>query len=157
MREWEWKNKPNTVALFIHLLIHANHKETKWQGVTIKAGQIVTGRKTLSLETGLSIQQVRNSLDHLKSTGEITVKPTNKYSVITVSEWALYQGNNKKPTNEQPSNQPTSNHQTTTSKECKELEEYKGLDFKNGNRNKKDIERQRNNDQILKDVEDGII
>ena len=80
--DWEWSSKPLTMAIFVHLLLKANHQENKWQGITIKAGQIVVGRKQLSADTGLTEQQVRTALNHLKSTSEITIKSTNKYSII---------------------------------------------------------------------------
>lgn len=121
INDWEWKTKPNTVALFIHLILNANHKDKKWRGKTIKAGQIVTGRKKLSQNTGLSEQQVRTSLNHLKSTNEVTIESTKEYSIISINNWDIFQG----PNQQNPNEQPTSNQPITTSKECKEVKECK--------------------------------
>ena len=83
INDWEWKKKPITLALFLHLIINANHKDKCWQGKLIKRGQLITGRKQLAAETGIPEQSIRTALDHLKSTREITIKSTNKYSIIT--------------------------------------------------------------------------
>lgn len=113
--EWEWYNEPNTFRLFIHLLLKANHKPKKWQGKTIEAGELVTGRKQLAQELKLSEQKIRTSLERLKSTNEITIKSTSKFSVITICKWETYQPQKgiEQPT-EQPAAQPTNNQQITT-------------------------------------------
>jgi hypothetical protein len=108
--DWEWYDDNNTMKLFIHLLLKANHKKKNWKGITIIKGQVLTGRKQLSFETKLSEQQIRTSLNKLKSTNEITIKTTNLYSLVSITNWNKYQGNNQPITNEQP----TSNQQVTT-------------------------------------------
>jgi hypothetical protein len=110
--DWEWYNDTNVTRLFLHLLLKANHKEKNWRGNTIKSGQLITGRKALSKETGLSEQQIRSSLDKLKSTNEITIQSTSRSSIITVVAWDSYQQINQELT----SNQPTDNQQITTNK-----------------------------------------
>jgi len=70
--EWEWYDDINTSRLFLHLLLKANFKDKKWHGIDVKRGEILTGRKELSKQTGLSEQQVRSSLNKLKSTSGLT-------------------------------------------------------------------------------------
>jgi len=70
----------------------------------------------------MSEQEMRTSLEHLKSTNEITIKSTNKFSVITVCKWEEYQIENKKQPANQPAHQQTSNQQSTTPKEYKNIE-----------------------------------
>ena len=78
MVEWEWYGDPNTKAVFLHLLLTANYRETNYRGVTLLPGQTIIGRKALAEALGMSEQNVRTSLNHLKSTTEITIKePTN--------------------------------------------------------------------------------
>lgn len=122
--DWEWYSDINVTRLFIHLLLKANYKETRYQGHVIPRGSLVVGRKELSLQTGISEQSVRTALDKLKKTGEITIKSTNKFSVINVENWGKYQDldgesnqQNSQDFNQQSTNnQPTTNQQLTTSK-----------------------------------------
>lgn len=120
--KWEWYDEPNTLRLFLHLLLKANHVEGEWRGIVINPGQLLTGRKKLSQELKLSEQEIRTSIKRLISTNEITIKPTNKYSIITVCNWGSYQANNtnEQPT-EQPTKQPENNQQLTTNKNNKNI------------------------------------
>ena len=54
-------------------------------------GSFVTSIKQLSIELGLTSDEIRTALKHLIKTGEITKQTTNKYTVITVSNYHLYQ------------------------------------------------------------------
>lgn len=121
--EWGWYGDPNTKAVFLHLLLTANIKETEFRGVKILPGQTVIGRKALAETLGMSEQSVRTSLNHLKSTNEITITSTNRFSVVTVVNWESYQlcGDEvtNKSTNKPTNNQPTTNQQLTTPKEYK--------------------------------------
>ncbi|WP_085905884.1 hypothetical protein [Kiloniella majae] len=109
--EWEWYTDANTFRVFMHILLNANHSENSWRGVVIKPGQFVTGRKALAKDLGLSEQQIRTTLNNLQSTSEITIKTTNKYSIISIVKWSEYQG--KQPAEKPAINQPD-NQQSTT-------------------------------------------
>lgn len=135
--DWEWYNDIPAKTLFIHLLLKANFKDKKWKGYDIKRGQVLTGRKILSDETGLSEQQTKTALRKLQATNEITIKATNRFSIITLVNYSLYQDKktdsnqlNNQPeeqqaTNNQPANDPTSNQQATTTKNDKKEKELK--------------------------------
>lgn len=116
---WEWYADITVRLTFIHLLIIANWEDKEWKGMTIKRGQIVVGRKKLSKEIGISEQQLRTSLLKLKSTSEITIKSTNRFSVVTLVKYNDYQYLKKKSTNKKTDQQPTDNQQITTTKERK--------------------------------------
>lgn len=94
LTEWEWYSDPNTLRVFLHLLLKASYKETRYRGHPIHPGQVVCGRKALARELKMSERSVRTALAHLKSTNEVTIKTTSKFSVITIEKWALYQGYN---------------------------------------------------------------
>jgi len=91
--EWEWYTDANTTRLFIHCLLRANHKDNKWQGMTIDRGSFVTSYQSLAGELGLTISQIRTSIDKLKITGEIAHKSHTKYGVITINKYDDYQIN----------------------------------------------------------------
>lgn len=133
--EWEWFNISEMVHLFIYLLLNANHEDGKWRGVNIKRGQIITGRNSLSENTGISSQSIRTCLNRLKSTNEITITSTNKYSIITITKYEDYQIknlNSNQQTNQQDNqqltnNQPTTNQQLTTNKNNKNKKNNKKI------------------------------
>ena len=127
---WEWFTDSNTLLVWIWLLLNANWKESRYMGHKIPKGGLVTGRKKIAETLGISEQSVRTALKHLKSTNEITIKSTNKYSIITIVNWAKYQDleieSTIKITNKLTNNQPTTNQQLTTEEEYKNIrkEEY---------------------------------
>ena len=107
---WEWYDDINTKTVFLHLLLSANYVNKNWKGIEIKRGQKITSLNNLAKETNLSIQEVRTSLKRLKSTHEITIETTNKYTLITIEKYNDYQDDNIK-NNKQNNNQ--SNNRTT--------------------------------------------
>lgn len=88
---WEWYTDSNTKALFLHCLIKANYEDKIWRGIEIKRGSFVTSLENLSAETGLTVSQVRTSLDHLLSTGELKKDTNNRFTLITVNNYEIYQ------------------------------------------------------------------
>lgn len=116
--EFEWLSNPNTFYVFMRLLFKANFKDGKWEGVEVKRGQLITGRKTLSEELNLSEQQIRTCLDKLSKTGYITIKTTNKFSIVTICDYDSWQNdsetNNQQLNQQITNNQPTNNQQITT-------------------------------------------
>lgn len=112
---WGWYQDYVVKCLFLHLLLTANFKETQWRDRTLKEGQVVVGTKKLSQELGFSVQQVRTAINKLKSTSEITVESTNRYSVITIVNWQEYQSDDRPFNNQintQVNNQATNKQQT---------------------------------------------
>jgi hypothetical protein len=91
--EWEWYDDANTFKLFVHLMLTANHAPKKWRGQVIERGQKLTSRAKLSTETKLSERQIRTCLSRLKATNEVTIKATNKQTVITLCQYETYQVN----------------------------------------------------------------
>ncbi|HNX63215.1 MAG TPA: hypothetical protein PKN45_11290 [Candidatus Limiplasma sp.] len=112
MLDWEWSDDPNTLSVFIHLLLGVSFAPKRWRGREILPGQIVTSITSLSKKTGMSVRSVRTSLNHLKTTGEVTSESTNGYSVITVVNWAKYQSPDE-PNDKRPTSELTSDRQAT--------------------------------------------
>lgn len=125
MTDWEWFDDHNTFRLFMYLLMTVNHTAKGWQGITIPAGSIVTGRHKLSAETGLTERQVRTSLKRLKSTNEVTIKSSNKFSIISITNWHVYQESDQQNDQQVTSKRPASDQQVTTTKEGKNVKNDK--------------------------------
>lgn len=90
--EWEWFTDSNTLKVWIYLLVNAQYQDGTFKGIDVKRGQLITGRKKLAERLDMSERQVRSCLEHLVKTNEVTIKPTNKYSVITIEKYDFYQG-----------------------------------------------------------------
>ena len=129
MLDWEWYSDANTFRLFIHLLLLANHEEKKWKGQVIKRGQLITSSEHLAEDLKLSRQQIRTSINKLKSTSEITTKSTNRFLLITIEKYGEYQDkqkeinqqNNQQLNNQITNKQPTDNQQISGQKSKMEV------------------------------------
>lgn len=122
---WEWYTDVNTFALFIECLFEANYVDKKWKGIEVKRGSFITSYSKLAKNTGLSVQQVRTSLNKLISTQCITKSSQSKYTMITVLNYDKYQSINTIDNNQITNNQQTNNKQITTTKERKERKNIK--------------------------------
>ena len=125
--DWEWYQDPVVFRLYIHLLLRANYTTKKWQGTLVQRGQLITSIDHLARELNLSTQQIRTGIKKLKSTGYITVKTTNKFSLVTIVDYEKTQGNQStinNPNNNQTTDDQQSTHkQITTTKEGKNFKE----------------------------------
>lgn len=133
---WEWYTDVNTKTVFLHLLLTANWKDKKWKGILIKRGQRWTSRSTLAQETGLSEQNIRTALGHLKATGEITIESTKKGMLINVEKYSHYQiqsyGTNQQSNQQLTKSQPQLNKDNNINniycpenvRACKEIVAY---------------------------------
>ena len=90
-------------------MLMANYADSKFEGIDVKRGQLVTSLPSLAKQTSLSIQQVRTSLAHLISTGELTSKAYPKYRVITVVKYDEYQADNRQNNSQSTGNQQATN------------------------------------------------
>jgi predicted transcriptional regulator len=123
--EWEWfKGEMHHFKVFIYCLIKANYRPSKWQGIDVERGQFITGLKSLSENTGLPVHKLRIILRDLKMTGEIAIKSSNKYSIISVTNYEKYQcvqSVDSRPEDNQIANkaQSNSNQIATTNKNNK--------------------------------------
>lgn len=115
--DWEWFKDSKMVHFFLFLLLKANHEDKQWKGIEIKRGQLIAGLHSLSVQSGISTQSIRTCIKRLKSTGELTTKSTNKYSIITICNYHKYQDKlTGKSTDKLTNHQQTNNKQITTNK-----------------------------------------
>ena len=107
-----FKNQ-NTLQVAIYCLLKATHKEHSQtvgdQVVKLKAGQLVTGRKRMAQDCNLSEQSVRTTMRNLEKLDFLTIKSTNKFSVVTVLNWESYQLTNQQTTSSLTTNNNTNN------------------------------------------------
>lgn len=81
--------------LAIHLLLKANHKAKTYlfdgKQIIIERGQLMSGRFTLSEETGIKPSTIRNKIALLRNAHFLDIKSNNKFSVITILNYETYQ------------------------------------------------------------------
>lgn len=107
---------PTAWQMFGYLLLKATRTKRKMiffgQAVELNPGDYITSRKNLSEELGLSERNVRTALSLLEKLEIVTIKATNKFTVVSFVKWATYQEDcpadrpAERPTGDQ---QPTSN------------------------------------------------
>lgn len=121
-----WYN-PMVWMVWCWCLMKASHDPHKFpfngQDLDIKEGQFVTGIEKAVKEIPTNTQQKhRTALTYLKSTNRITIKTTNKFSIITIVNWEKYQTKDlitSKITSKLTNEQQTNNKPVTTYKNVK--------------------------------------
>ena len=125
--DWEWFNKSEAVHLFLFMLIKANHKSGKWQGVDIERGQFISSLGNISTATGISVQTIRTILKKLEKTSEIELKSTSQYTIVTICKYECYQDENETTNKPITNNQQTTNKQLTTNKNVKNVKNERSI------------------------------
>jgi hypothetical protein len=128
IKETSFYQNPSACLLAQHLIREVNWKDNKFifnkQEMVVKRGQIVTGRFALSKATGLTPRMIRTAIDILSNVGFLTIKTTNRFSIITICKYNDYQlSMTSETTNQLTNNGPTEGQQRATIKEVKELKE----------------------------------
>ena len=89
--EWEWYSDLKVTRLFIYLLLKANHKPNKWQGIEVQRGEHITSFAKLSHDTKLSVKEIRTAISKLKRTNEVITKSTSQNTIIQLVNYDKYQ------------------------------------------------------------------
>lgn len=125
---------PATLSIWIHLLLLANHKETKrminGRVIAVQPGQLITSRKSLAAKTGVNESKVERVLTTLKNEQQIEQHGTSKFRVISIVKWAEYQSD------EQQNEQQVDSKRTADEQQMNTPEEVSS-DTKNGKNEKK--------------------
>lgn len=118
-------------AIWCYLLLNATHKEYDvifgGKRITLKPGQLITGRKVLADVFKINESKVQRILKTLESEQQIEQQKTNKNRLISILNWHEYQES------EQQNEQQVNNKRTTTEQQV------------NTNKNVKNIKNKRNN------------
>lgn len=102
--DWRWYTDANTFRVFIHLLLKANVKDNDFLNTTIHRGQLATSIGNIGKSTGMTYDQARTALEHLKETNEITITRMPKNLVISIVNYEKYQDRPNQNPNESQSN-----------------------------------------------------
>lgn len=107
-----------------HLVINANHTPNIYYGRLINPGQLPVGERDLAYEFGWSRTAVRTFLRTLVRTGMITTERTSKGTIVTIVNWAKYQG---KQTTDKTTNRTKGSTTTTTTNSTTDRTLYKNI------------------------------
>lgn len=112
MTKWQWYSDEVMFRVFMHLLLTANYEPAYWLDVKIERGQTVVSLAKLGATLNYSKDTILKALKRLESSGEITRRPTARYTIVTISNYNEYQD---KPTDNRPltDRQPTDNRPLT--------------------------------------------
>jgi len=115
IKDKAYYKKSEYVHLWVHLLLKANHKSKEFMFndkiMLINEGQLLTGRKQLSQETGISESMVERILKMFQNEQQIEQQTTNKFRIISIKNWVNYQNENNV---EQQSEQQVNNQWTAS-------------------------------------------
>ncbi len=108
---------PDYLAVWVWCLVRATHRpiSTLFQGerLTLKPGQFITSRRSLSEISGVQESKIERILKRLKSEQQIEQQKSNRSRLITILNWDQYQSseqqieqplNSQRTTDEQPVN-----------------------------------------------------
>ena len=90
-----WIKNHKLWAFWTYCLMKASYKEFDaiigLQVVHLMPGQFVFGRKKAAKETGLTERETRTLLALLIKWQNVTIKTTNRFSIISIINWPIYQ------------------------------------------------------------------
>lgn len=111
-----WKDSDH-IAVWIYLLLNATYLEFdvvfKGKRKRLSPGQLIVGRKSISIDLKIDESKVRRILKIFESEQQIYLETSNKNTLVTIINWSFYQGkinvnshqtNIDKTTSEQQSN-----------------------------------------------------
>lgn len=114
-------DNPDLLKVWIWCLLKATHDDyiqmIGLQEVELEKGQFIFGRKVAANELKMSESKTYRLIKKLETMQNLNIKTNNKFSIITIANWELYQSdsnnseqqfeqqmNNKRTTNEQQMN-----------------------------------------------------
>ena len=107
--------EPEALKLWLYLLMAASltDKATAFNGqmLTIKRGQLVFGLNAASARLNISIRRLRKYLNWFETDDMIDKQVTNKFSIISITNYAQYQDTGKQASGK---SQATATQRATT-------------------------------------------
>lgn len=113
------------LAIWIYLLLNATHRDMDaiFQGkrITLSPGQLITGRKSISQQLGVSESKTKRVLLALESDHQIDRQRSNKNSLISILNWDKYQEGGRQNGRQMTNKWTASDQQVTTNKNVKNV------------------------------------
>ena len=122
---------PRLLKFWIWILCKASHKNSQQRvGITeteVLKGQFIFGRIEASKELNLPKATIYRYLKLLESERMIVAKTNNKFSVITVVNWGLYQDGKEQNEHQMSNKWATNEHQMSTNKNVENVKNLKEI------------------------------
>lgn len=97
---WQQRRRFSKIEAWIDLLLMANHKKSKIfvgnREIVVKRGEVFTSQLQLSKRWNWSIGSVNSFLNKLQIIKKAETKAENKYTIIFILNYSLYQRNPRK-------------------------------------------------------------
>lgn len=90
--DWGWFGDDAVYRFFDCCILDANIEDGEFLGIRIPRGSFATSYRRMSERYLMSPHKIKRCIKCLKKTGEIKVKSTKKFTVITVVNYEKYQG-----------------------------------------------------------------
>ena len=123
----QWLQNGDLWCFWCYCLLKASYKAREVfvgdRRELLQPGQFIFGRHKAAEELKMSEQKIRTAMQKLIKWGNLTSRSTNKYSVLTVVNWELYQGNGEESTSKSTNDQPAGNQQATTNNKVNKIKE----------------------------------
>ena len=82
--------KPDMISLWIHLLLMAEEEDREINGVMVPRGSVMTTMMGLAKSVGVEYPRLRYMLISMQIHNGLTIKSSNKYTIITLSDFESY-------------------------------------------------------------------
>lgn len=123
------------LAVWMYLLLNATHREYdgifKGERITLKPGQLITGRKSIASSLKINESKVQRILKSFEIEHQIEQRASNQNRLITILNWDKYQRD------EQQNEQRVNNERTTSEQRV------------NTNKNNKNENNEKNIESVL--------
>jgi len=132
-----WLKNHDLFIFWTYCLLKASYKcHTQIVGfkqVELQPGEFIFGRRKAAKDIKMSEQTIRTCLKNLESMGNLTIKPTHLFSIISINNWNTYQGEeietNPLTNPRLTHDQPTPNHKQERKNSNKEKNKPYTVEF----------------------------
>ena len=138
------------LAVWMYLLLEATHdnidKMFAGRRTTLKPGELITGRKVISVKLNISESKVQRILKRFEIEQQIEQQTSTTSRRISIHNWSEYQESEQQTEQQLNSNRTTSEQRVNTLQECKNERMEEG--YTEANASATDAERPTDHEQI---------